>query len=236
MAIHNYDDFCRELLRCGFSMGGGNDKGIFALVNFGWEEQDKIDSPVKWHTGDPDTDPWEWRMRVLAERDDIAYSKLFFRASGYITAEWYPYFYIVRRSRGDDATLEAAYRAGTVGDTAKRIYDIITEGGSVAYHEIKRAGNFTREENGAFERAITELQSRMFITMCGRVQRKGKSGEAYGWSSTVFTTPELFWSERGLNLDITDYDAVCAYEEIKARILSLNPSATPRKIDKFIRG
>ena len=36
-------------------------------------------------------------MRVLEEREDIAYSKVFFRTSGYITREWYPYFYAVRR-------------------------------------------------------------------------------------------------------------------------------------------
>ena len=31
---------------------------------------------------DPETDPWEWRIRVLDERDDIAYAKLFYKKSG----------------------------------------------------------------------------------------------------------------------------------------------------------
>lgn len=63
--INNFSDFCTALHKCGFSMGGGNSKGIFAVIPFGWEEQQSIDSPIKWHTGDPETDPWEWRMRVL---------------------------------------------------------------------------------------------------------------------------------------------------------------------------
>ncbi len=32
--IQNFEDFCRELLSCGFSMGGGNAKGIFALIDY----------------------------------------------------------------------------------------------------------------------------------------------------------------------------------------------------------
>ena len=87
--IRNYSDFCEELLKCGFSMGGGNARGIYALISFDWKNVPP-DSPIVWHTGDPETDPWEWRMRVLQERDDIAYGKVFFGASGYITKEWYP--------------------------------------------------------------------------------------------------------------------------------------------------
>lgn len=57
-------------------MGGGNAKGVFALIPFDWREEPP-GCPVRWHTGDADTDPWEWRMRVLEERDDVAYAKVF---------------------------------------------------------------------------------------------------------------------------------------------------------------
>lgn len=45
--ISNFEDFCQELHRCGFSMGGGNAKGIFALIPYDWTNQDAIDTPVK---------------------------------------------------------------------------------------------------------------------------------------------------------------------------------------------
>ena len=48
-------------------MGGGNAKGIFALIDYDWLNQDTLDTPVKWHCGDPEGDPWEWRMRALVE-------------------------------------------------------------------------------------------------------------------------------------------------------------------------
>lgn len=231
MTVNNFGDFCAALLDCGFSMGGGNAKGIYAVIPFGWEEQGSVDSPVRWHTGDPGTDPWEWRMRVLEERDDIAYSKLFFRTSGYITREWYPYFYAVRRRGG---TFWEAYYGGTVGGIAKRIYDVIEENGATAYHDIKRLCGISREDNAKFERAVTELQMRMFITMCGRAQKTNLRGEGYGWSSTVFMTAEAFWARRGLT--IPDLDPAASFEAIKERVLSLNPEAAEKNIARFITG
>lgn len=228
--IHNFADFYKELLECGFSMGGGNAKGIYAVVPYDWKEQEYIDSPVKWHTGDPETDPWEWRMRVLEERDDIAYAKVFFKTSGFITKEWFPYFYAVRRG---GETFEEAYENGTMSQMAKRIYEIVSEG-EMAFHEIKQAGYFTKEDNAGFERAIVELQMRMFITMCGRAQKVNKYGEAYGWSSTVFTTVEDFWEKRGVILP--DLDPKTSYEKIREQITRLNPEAADKKIEKFIRG
>ncbi|HOB19627.1 MAG TPA: hypothetical protein PK830_05835 [Candidatus Atribacteria bacterium] len=231
MNIQNFSDFCDALLDCGFSMGGGSAKGIYAIIPYSWTEQDLVDSPVKWHTGDPGTDPWQWRMRVLEERDDIAYAKVFFRTSGYITREWYPYFYAVRRN---GQSLEDAYESGTISHTAKRIYDIISQNGTAAYHEIKRLGGFHREENSSFERAVVDLQMGMFITICGRAQKTNKYGMGYGWDSTVFTTVEDFWASRGFTLP--DHDPDESYERIRARILELNPDADDRKIARFIRG
>lgn len=228
--IQNFSDFCNVLLECGFSMGGGNAKGIFAVIPYDWKEQNFMNTPVKWHTGNPETDPWEWRMRVLEESEDIAYSKVFFRTSGFITKEWYPYFYAVRR-KGE--TFEEAYENGTISQMAKRIYDIISSG-EIAFHEIKQIGGFQREDNSKFERAIVELQMNMFITMCGRAQKINKYGESYGWSSTVFTTTEDFWEKRGVFLP--DLDPSESYDKIKMQILKLNPEAEQKKIDKFIRG
>lgn len=229
--VNNYEEFCSTLLKCGFSMAGGNDKGIYAIIPYSWENQDSIDSPVKWHTGEPETDPWEWRMRVLEEREDIAYSKVFFKTGGYITREWYPYFFSIRR-RGE--LFQEAYESGTMSQASKSIYHIISENGPTALHELKAMGGFKKEDNASFEKSIIELQMRMYITMCGRTQKINRYGEGYGWNSTVFTTAEDFWEQRKLKL--TDVDADEAYKKIKQQIVKLNPAADAKKIDKFIKG
>ena len=54
--IRNFEDFCRELNKSGFPMGGGNAKGIFALIDCDWLNQDTLDTPVKWHCGNLELD------------------------------------------------------------------------------------------------------------------------------------------------------------------------------------
>lgn len=225
--VQNYEEFCAELLKSGFSLGGGSDKGIYAVVPFDWTEQPE-GTAVRWHTGEPDTDPWEWRMRVLEERSDIAYAKVFFRGSGYITEEWYPYFLAARRK---GMTFDEAWEAGLVSDLARRIYRAVEENGRVAMHEIKQLAGLSGESSAHIEKAMTDLQMGMFLTICGRQQKLDKFGNAYGWSSTVFYTVEEFW---GKNFDIPEPEE--AAEKIRSRVLQLNPAAQERKIKKFIYG
>lgn len=231
MEIRNFDDFVSALRHSGFSMGGGNAKGIYSLLSSFGEGKEPQNCPIRWHSEDPEIDPWEWRMRVLEERGDIAYAKLFFKTSGYITKEWYPYFLAVRRE-GED--FFEKYESGIISHTAKRIYEIISREGEVALHQLKQLGNFKKEDNSAFERAMAELQMGMFITICGRTRKLNKYGMSYGWNSTVFCTVERFWEERGVELPEVDQKA--AYEKIKNQILILNPEAGEKEIDKFIRG
>ena len=221
--------FC-ALLEDGLSLGSGDGKRFHTVIPGTWESP-ADGSPVRWHTGDPETDPWEWRMRVLEERDDIAYAKLFFRTSGYIAWPLYPLFYAVRR-RGE--SLEEAYRRGTVSGAAKRIYDVLAASGGVPLHDLKLLGRFSKGEKSAFDRALTDLQSRMFITVCGREQKRDKNGRAYGWSSTVFTTVEDFWAVRGRSLGKEDPER--AYAVLLARLRTLRPDLEPSRAEKALRG
>jgi len=221
-----FQEFCDELLESGFSMGGGNAKGIYAVISFDWKNP-VPGCPIAWHTGDPETDPWEWRMRVLEERNDIAYGKVFFGASGYITREWYPYFLAVRRQ---GFTFDEWYYEGKAGLLEKKIYEAVEQKGHMAFHDLKRECGVTKESAGRFERALTNLQKNLFLTMCGRSQKLSRSGEPYGWNSTVFTTVEEFWGE-DLTVDVSEGEA---YEKIRGRILLLNPEAKEKDIKKFI--
>jgi len=219
--ITNYNEFAHALLAAGFSLGD-KDAHIFSLITNSWNE----DGPQQWHTGNSDTDPWEWRMRVLQERSDIVYGKLFFKKSGYITQEWYPYFLAARRG---DVSFYEAYESGTISHYAKRIYDVVDAYGSLALDNIKREAGFTREEKSKFDSALTELQMRLYLTMQGQ-QQIGT------WPSTVFCTTELFWDGTDVFERAAELDADEAAEAITQRVLELNPAAQPKKIAKFIRG
>ena len=230
--IQNYDDFIKALFTAGFSMGGGNDEGIYSVISWNWNESPPYDTPVRWHTGDPETDPWEWRIRVLDEREDIAYAKLFFRKSGYISREWYPFFLAARRNV---INFEEDYASGKVSYFAKLIYDILLENEVLPLHVIKQIGRFSKEDKSKFDRALTELQMKMYITMCGRKRKLSQKGEEYGWSSTVFCTVESYFGKEVME-QAAHINKLEAEKKITEQIYSLNPVAEAKKIQKFIMG
>ena len=230
--IQNYAYFVEALLKTGFSLGGGNSDGIFALIPWSWEETPPYDTPVRWHTGNAETDPWEWRMRVLDERRDIAYGKVFFKKSGFITKQWAPYFLAARRGKTD---FPEAYESGTLSHAAKRIYGAVQEYGTLPLHAIKQIAGFGSEEKSRFDAALTELQMKMYLSMCGRQQKLSQKGEEYGWYSTVFCTTEQFWGEDVFSeaAKISKDDAIAS---ITAQVRNINPLADEKKINKFILG
>ena len=106
----------------------------------------------------------------------------------------------------------------------------------VPVHDIKQMAGFTREDKPGFDRALTELQMGMFITMSGNQQRLSLKGEEYNtWPSMVFTTVENFFGEDVYNAatKITPEEAEAS---IRGQILKLNPHAQEKKIIKFIYG
>jgi len=232
MEIKKYDDFMTELLRAGFSTGSGNTEGIFAVIPWGWNENAPYNTPVRWHTGDMETDPWQWRERVLDERSDISYGKFFCRKSGYITREWYPYFFAARRG---DRTFDEDYDAGLISQAAQRIYRAIEQNGALPVHIIKQQACFTREEKSRFDSAIIDLQMRMYLTVSGRQQKLSTMGLEYGWASTVYCKAEDFFDSEVYDeaMGLTPEYAVA---QITERILELNPVAAAKDIKRFIGG
>ena len=230
--VRCYEDFVKTLLNAGFSMGGGSADGIYAVIPWGWNETPPYETPIRWHTDDPETDPWEWRMRVLDERSDIAYAKLFFKKSGYITKEWYLYFLAVRRG---GMTFDEAYDNGTLSHNAKRVYNVVADNGALPTHNIKQMAGFTKEDKSGFDKALTELQMTMYLTMCGRQQRTSTLGSNVAWASTVMTTTESFFGESVFD-KAGEISREMAFEKIKGQVLKLNPAAQERKIAKFING
>jgi len=230
--IYDYKSFVSALLDAGFSIAGGNDEGVFGLINFDWNEEPPPDYPVRWHTGDPETDPWEWRIRVLNERSDIAYSKVFFKKAGFITKEWYPYFLAVRRG---GRTFKDDYADGKISNYAKRIYEAVSQNGRLPLHEIKDAAGFPREDKSKFDNALTELQMKMYLTICGQQQKLSQKGEEYGWPAAVYCTTEHFWGDDVFDLAVKIKPEE-AIQKITQQIYRLNPFAEEKKIKKFIRG
>jgi len=225
--IQSYSEFLPALLQAGFSFAyGGNDQGLFSLLKYDWTNEPP-ESALKWFGDDPALDPCLWRMRLLSERDDISYAKVFFKKAGYITKEWVPYFLAARRPKSFDE----AYADGLITHYAKTVYDHLREHGPTPADRLK----FSKEDKKKYERAAEELQMGLYITLCGQDQKISSKGEEYGWASNVFCTTEEFWQE-----DVFTQAAAIspedAEEKITQQILSINPDSPPKKMRKFIYG
>ena len=229
--ITNYNNFIKALMESGFSGAvGGKDDGVFGLFRYGWGAEEETGE--QWHTGNPDTDPWEWRIRVLKERNDISYSKVFFKKAGYITKEWYPFFYAARRKGRE---FEDDYYDGLISNHAKRIYDAVLENDRLTVYRIKQIARFSRDEKSKFDSALTELQMKMYLTICEIFYNVSQKGEQYGFSETVFCTPELFWGKEFID-DANNIDDDEAIDVISRHIFKLNQNANREKVAKFITG
>jgi hypothetical protein len=230
MMISSYKDFIEELLAAGFSQFGLGKDSVASLFPYSWSEQPG-DCPVRWFCGDPDRDPWRWRERVL-ERDDIAYSKVFFKKHGFITRDWYAYFLAVRRQGRD---FDDAYADGLYSRAALRIYDCLRQNGALPVHEIKPLTGFGKDEKASFERALAELQMGLYITVCGHAQKISRAGESYGWASDVYCLVEEFFPDAVFEATAL-LEPEAAAKKIEAQVCRLNPEAEPKNVRKFIHG
>lgn len=223
--ISRYEDFIQALQATGFCLGGENAHGVFTLNSF-------FDQGIEYHTGDAEHDPWAWRMRVLTEEKDIAYAKLFFGLGGYVTREWYPRFLAVRRA---GCNLEEAYREGHIGRLEHEIYCALRPAGRASVLELKTMLSLSKSDSSRFERAVTALQQKMFVTICGEKQKLSKSGQPYGWPVTVLCPVEDFFEEE-VFAEASRLNPEQAYQSIYAQIKTLNPRVQERAAEKFILG
>ena len=220
--IRDYAGFCRTLPIAGFALAGGADEGIFSIAScFGPE--------IRSHTGDPETDPWIWRVRAPQEGGELLYGKFFFQKGGWIARGWLPDFLAVRRSGRDFADF---YAAGEASRLEKRIYEALSAG-PLPQHILKRETGCGREDAAAFERALARLQGRLFLIPYGECRKRSKKGEPYGWPVTIYDLPERVFGEAlcGPGREISPRAAA---ERIAGRILELNPAAQERDIRRFL--
>ncbi|MDF2544383.1 MAG: hypothetical protein K0S47_4101 [Herbinix sp.] len=221
--VNCFEEFCTELRKAGFALGGANGEGIFTLCPYYGEK-------IKAHTGDKETDPWEWRIRAVRECDDIAYGKFFFNKGGWITKEWFPYFLAVRRK---GQSFDDMYDSGVISGMEKRIYELVKENNEISLGDIKNMLDLRKSDASAFEKAITELQMKMLITICNETYKQSRSGKPYGWPVTTFCLVERFFPDEVFThaCEITVDDA---RDAITKRIQELNPEAKDSNIRKFI--
>lgn len=141
-----------------------------------------------WFNDDNEHDPWDWRKRI-AEEGNIAYGKLFQKKAGYISKAWYPKFVNFRR---DGYDFDSLFEEGLAPRRNSTVMKVI-ETGALPSYEIKRRAGFGKDGEKGFEGVMTALQMQTYIIVTGFEQKRNKAGEPYGWSTGVYSTPEVLF-------------------------------------------
>lgn len=184
--LHTVEDARKLILKTGFLP-------LFENGAAGFSIEERTPS-LNWWTGDPETDPWSWRI-ILSKDPEIVYGKFFDRKAGFISREWFPAFASFRRDGYDfDALWDdelASYRMKKIMD----VFDLDERmsGRELLSPDIKETAGFGKGGEKNFEGVLTDLQMRCYLIMSDFRQRKNKKGDYYGWHIAAFETPETKW-------------------------------------------
>lgn len=202
-----------------------------SITGFSVEERTPADV---WWTGDPASDPWEWR-KLLAVMDDIAYGKFFDQKAGFIAKEWFPAFANYRRNGYD---FDALYDDGFASFRAKKIMDTLDLdeqmcGRDLLSNDLKELAGFGKGGEKNFPGILTELQMQTYLILNDFRQRRNKRGEGYGWHIACVSTPETKWGYDFVSDGYREKPTE-SWERICRQITSYFPSADDKQLQKVL--
>ncbi|SDM74990.1 AlkZ-related protein [Acetanaerobacterium elongatum] len=168
-------------------------------------------APEQWHTGDEQTDPWQWKDRAAKERK-LAFGCILGGYKGFVSKGMYPLFYAANRPA---ETVEERYLNGEVSQAVYSLYRLFENGAELSTSELRRAAG-TSKNNGVSrtDAAMKQLQKEYLITVCGNRRRVSADGQEFGWPANTYCLVED-WAPEGW---LDGADALTA-EEARNRIL-----------------
>jgi len=138
-----------------------------------------------WHTGDPDTDPWQWKDRA-AEEKRLAYGCILGGAKGFISARMYPLFYAACRP---EEWMEERWISGMISQTTWDLWQLFEAKTTLDTSEIRREMGVTAKSGGSRADASTrDLQREFYITVAGNRRKLDRSGHPHGWPACLYET------------------------------------------------
>jgi len=201
--LKRYEDFLDRVDELGFMALSSVLPGLPSLLE---------ETPGEnWHTGDPDTDPWQWKNRAADEKR-LAFGCILGGHKGFVAARMYPLFYQAFHPREH---MEERWASCQISQTVWQLWRLFEEKTLLNTSDIRREMGVTLKKGGSkVDRAITELQQYYYITVAGSRQKADKYGQPYGWPANVYDKVDNWAPEEWLK---SDPDLSC--EEARETIL-----------------
>ena len=180
MLLHTYADFTAYVDEVGALVFGG------AFIP-GFPTLTELTLDSQWHTGDPETDPWQWRDRAAQTRR-MAFGCILGGTKGFISPALYPAFFAACRPA---APLEERYEDGLVPRMVYRLHQFFSPGMQLSTAQLRaHLLDARREELSKLDGAIITLQREFYITICGSQRKLTATGEPYAWPANAYARTE----------------------------------------------
>ncbi len=204
---------------------------LFANTVPGFSVED-MSYPGYWWSGDPERDPWEWRIAASAA-ESLVYGKFFERKAGFISRKWFPVFANYRR---DGYDFDARWDDGLASRRQKKIMDEMPDGETRFSYEIKELAGFGKGGEKNFEGTITDLQMQGYLIVRDfRQKKRKKDGKGYGWHISVYSTPEAKWGREEIAAAYREEPAD-SFARILDFLKSLYPEAEEKQLKQIMKG
>lgn len=141
-------------------------------------KSDHSESPCLWHAATGERNPrlpvhthhdpflsFVWEMKnVLPAEGRVYYGKLLKNRPTIVSLEFFPYFYALSRRNGSRDEYLQEFAGGKLSSAAKAIMDALSDSSPQVTKGLKLAsGLHTKGDRREFDKAIAELQRKMFI-------------------------------------------------------------------------
>jgi hypothetical protein len=155
--------------------------------------------PMPKHTHEDPGISFVWRMKdVLPAERKIYYGKLIKGRPTMVSLEYLPYFYVLAERTGAKEEVAQEFRKGKVSLPATRIMEALSDSWPQTTKGLKLAtGLHGRSDRATFDKAIAELQTKMFIV------KVAEEYEPFGfvWAPFTKTYPSEVRKARRISAD-----------------------------------
>ncbi len=195
--LNSYNDFIDRV----------NELGFMALSNIheGFPSLSSETSKNQWHTGEAETDPWQWKDRA-AEEKKLAFGCILGGNKGFISEKMYQYFYSVYKPT---LSMEERWEEGMISTELWNLWQLFNKKTLLDTAEIRKEMGVTAKSGGSkLDRAVVQLQREYYITVAGNRYKINKQGEPYGWPANTYDKVENWvpsgWIENSSNTDVEE--------------------------------
>ena len=166
---------------------------------------------------------WKWKGPIVTEGGCV-YGKFFDKKAGFISRDWWPDFFNLRRQE---------HPVPEEGSIEEAILLTLQEEGSLITRELRAACGFTGPKmRSRFDSYVTRLQMGCYIVTEDFVYPQDKHGREYGWGWSLLTTPEQLLGREACRCERTPKES---FRRIYDHLQQLLPEATERQLLKLIR-